>query len=714
MASLTLLILSLGSSVIGTSGAHSTSAPSATTAVFPTPVRHVVVIFMENANASWVLADGSYQRYLAQQDAYASQFYAIKHGSNPNYFAATSGNTWTTLKEYSTVNLADLTAAVGQTWANFEQSMPKPCDAIPPSKTAAYNSGHNPFVWYSDVYSPASYCDSHDVGFGPLVSDLQNGTMPNYALVVANQTNDAHNLCAGPVGTTTVSCGDAWLRSFLSPILNSSASWVRSTAFLITYDEANLSDTRGINGSTGGGIVYTAAVGDCATPHLTVSTPYTTFSLLTTTEWLLGLGHTGHHDSWSTYPPIMSLFNNPLCGAAATSYSLTTSASPAAGGTVAPPSGMYVDGSSVTLSESPAVGYAFGGWTGTGTGSYTGNAANPTVTISSNITELARFVPSYAVSFDESGLPTGTSWSATLGGSTLSSTTSTIHFSESNGTYAYSIGLVSGYTASPSSGTITVLGGPETLTVTFTPGPPSITSFAAVPSSVTLGGGTVFEVVAVGGEGTLSYSYSSLPPGCATLDTASLGCTPTSSGTFRVEVAVSDSLGRSAFANASLTVNPSGGGPLTVAAPVISPNPSNVKALTSFSVVASGGSPPYKYAWHEYVKGIPNPGNVASFTGTPTSQGTWSITCTVTDSVGASATSPATSFKVLAAGAAVAAKSAAGAPRPATGSNLDLSGSLHASRSTVPAPEAPASVDGVASWTGAPVAPLPPVRSGTP
>ena len=62
----------------------------------------------------------------------------------------------------------------------------------------------------------------------------------------------------------------------------------------------------------------------------------------------------------------------------------------------------------------------------------------------------------YSVGFTESGLPSGTLWSVTLNGDTENSTGVSIGFSESNGTYAYSIGGVAGYTAAPSSGSVDV------------------------------------------------------------------------------------------------------------------------------------------------------------------------------------------------------------------------------------------------------------------
>ena len=76
----------------------------------------------------------------------------------------------------------------------------------------------------------------------------------------------------------------------------------------------------------------------------------------------------------------------------------------------------------------------------------------------------------YDITFTETGLPSGTSWYATLNGQTQSTTSSSITFSETSGTYSYSIGSVSGYTVSPSSGSVSV-GGSKSVSVTYTAQP---------------------------------------------------------------------------------------------------------------------------------------------------------------------------------------------------------------------------------------------------
>ncbi len=63
--------------------------------------------------------------------------------------------------------------------------------------------------------------------------------------------------------------------------------------------------------------------------------------------------------------------------------------------------------------------------------------------------------PEYAVSFSESGLPAGTSWSVNLGGTVRTSTSSSLAFTEADGSYEFSITSASEL-AEPSRGTLAV------------------------------------------------------------------------------------------------------------------------------------------------------------------------------------------------------------------------------------------------------------------
>jgi hypothetical protein len=70
-------------------------------------------------------------------------------------------------------------------------------------------------------------------------------------------------------------------------------------------------------------------------------------------------------------------------------YFLTTSAG--TGGKVAPPSGWKNSGVVVSISATPASGYSFSSWTGSGTGSYTGSSNPSSITMGGPITETAAF-----------------------------------------------------------------------------------------------------------------------------------------------------------------------------------------------------------------------------------------------------------------------------------------------------------------------------------
>lgn len=91
------------------------------------------------------------------------------------------------------------------------------------------------------------------------------------------------------------------------------------------------------------------------------------------------------------------------------------------------------------------------------------------------------------------------------------------------------------------------------VSVTVNPGP-SVVSFTASPASVADDQATVLSVVASGGTGQLTYSYSNLPTGCVSTNTPRLTCVPTGTGTFDVTATVTDLAGESATASLSVTV----------------------------------------------------------------------------------------------------------------------------------------------------------------
>jgi hypothetical protein len=73
----------------------------------------------------------------------------------------------------------------------------------------------------------------------------------------------------------------------------------------------------------------------------------------------------------------------------------------------------------------------------------------------------------FTISFEETGLPAGTNWSAMLAGGVGYSISNSILFTVGNGSYGFQVGAVSGYTAAPPSGIVTVAGADAVERVTF-------------------------------------------------------------------------------------------------------------------------------------------------------------------------------------------------------------------------------------------------------
>ncbi len=153
-----------------------------------------------------------------------------------------------------------------------------------------------------------------------------------------------------------------------------------------------------------------------------------------------------------------------------------------------------IDGQTISLaSGQPSISFPMLG----GTYSYYGIAPNQnytassgSLTVSNNSTALVTFaLNTYSISFTEGLLPQGMSWTVTLGSFSNTSTQPTITFKVGNGTYNYLI-TANGYTATPSSGQITISGKSVNVSTVFSPTPlePIVPAY-----TVTIGFGTSYQ-----------------------------------------------------------------------------------------------------------------------------------------------------------------------------------------------------------------------------
>jgi hypothetical protein len=104
------------------------------------------------------------------------------------------------------------------------------------------------------------------------------------------------------------------------------------------------------------------------------------------------------------------------------------------------------------------------------------------------------------VTFTEHGLPVGTTWSVTVDGRLYSGTDGGFQLQLYNGTYPYTVGNVTGFSASPSSGTVIVTGPTlieVTINFTWTASPASPTVLGLPPAVAYLVLGAVAGVAAI-------------------------------------------------------------------------------------------------------------------------------------------------------------------------------------------------------------------------
>src|SRR5208282_2504706 len=147
-----------------------------------------------------------------------------------------------------------------------------------------------------------------------------------------------------------------------------------------------------------------------------------------------------------------------------------------------------------------------------------------------------------------------------------------------------------------------------------------------------------FRTTASGGSGGLTFSWTGLPVGCSSSDTATLTCMPTGNGIFDVGAQVTDSnnfLVSSSPLSYTVYTDP-------VATPPATPPSASaidVGTSTSFSVSASGGYGSYTYTWTGLPVGCSS-SDTPLISCSPSLAGNYTISVTVVDSTGYQARGP--------------------------------------------------------------------------
>ncbi len=168
-----------------------------------------------------------------------------------------------------------------------------------------------------------------------------------------------------------------------------------------------------------------------------------------------------------------------------------------------------------------------------------------------------------------------------------------------------------------------------TISVTIVPAPLVITTGAL--TNVTVGSSISIAFTATGGVPPLVFTLSGTAPAGATFSsTGTLSGTATTAGSYTFTVTVTDSVKTTASKAFTLVVTPA---PLTIATATLPSGQVGTAYAGQFT--AAGGTPPY--TWAGSAGGGLSVSSSGAVSGTPPAVGTFAVTVTVTDSLGAKA-----------------------------------------------------------------------------
>ena len=307
---------------------------------------HIFVIIEENHTTDEIIGNPAAPTFtrLAKQYGFASNYFAIRHPSEPNYVALVGGDTFGIADDdafYCTPNtvkwgcekstrpgyvdhtvagpsLLDQLTAKGLSWKGYFESIPEPGSLIfrfphdeekgGGKSSALYAVKHNGFMTFKNVQDDPDRA-AKIVGFDALERDIAAGTLPNFAHIVPNLCNDMHGShgpgvptdCTGKQSAGLIGRADAVLDKLVKEITGS-ALWrsADNNAIVITFDE-NDDDSPsprpngccgfapGNPSNPGGGWIPTIVIANHGPRGLSDQAAYNPYSLLRTIEDAFGL-----------------------------------------------------------------------------------------------------------------------------------------------------------------------------------------------------------------------------------------------------------------------------------------------------------------------------------------------------------------------------------------------------------------------------------------
>ena len=282
------MLLALGVALVQFAcGGGRSSDPPPANGVIPV-VGHVFVLVEENHAYESVIGNAAmpFTNGLAQRYSLATQYYAVRHNSLPNYFMLTVGDKVTTDDTFagtvSSDNMVRALTAANKSWKIYAESLPSVGYTGP--SVVPYAKDHNPFTYITDVLNSGAQ-KANIVPFTQLATDLQNNTLPDYAMIVPDLSNDGHdcpNEASNCTDTDKLTNIDQWIHTNVGPLINSSV--MQDSVLIYTWDESVITDL-----ANGGGHVATILIGPKVRAGFQSTTMYQHQSALKLAMQLLGV-----------------------------------------------------------------------------------------------------------------------------------------------------------------------------------------------------------------------------------------------------------------------------------------------------------------------------------------------------------------------------------------------------------------------------------------
>ncbi len=154
------------------------------------------------------------------------------YNSKPSYATLTSGvspsvhglkdDTYGT--QTAVENIYDEINKAGKTAKNYYEGSASATPCASSNFSGAY---HDPIRYFSDL--SAAYCNAHDVPISTFMTDVNNGTLPNFSFILPTNSSNMHD--------NSISSGDTWAKNFLTPLLDSAQYKSGDTAIYFLWDE---------------------------------------------------------------------------------------------------------------------------------------------------------------------------------------------------------------------------------------------------------------------------------------------------------------------------------------------------------------------------------------------------------------------------------------------------------------------------------------------